>query len=117
MPITIKTEKVIANDFPGGRGRKIISIQAIRYNDLPLEYRRGDKKCYLVHCNGKPVKPMLHIWGFPIFESIQVDKVYSETYFQKMMANIVECGAILRGVNKERAKMPEGWSGMETFVI
>lgn len=108
-PITIKAEKVIT--ISGKPGYRIISVDALRYAELPREYIvvTGDciyaeKRENTLYCRG--------------VSNMQYGDIFTESEFAECIAYIRKAANRLHDINEARKKLRAEWcTGIETVII
>jgi len=117
MKLRIETKKVVKD---GQRWRKIVDIEGLSVDKLPVEYLKGTPNCF-VETVGK-FKNFLHVNtnNNKSFSMIKND-IFHEEHFKKMMVSVAKAGdrlhEILQKQKETNAKMKLEWNGKEDFEI
>jgi hypothetical protein len=117
MSIKIKFEKVMVR---GEMKIKIIKIQALSKEELPIKYiADGEPHCYkanYVRHDNKRVR-MLEIHVIGSCSTIEEGHLYSPLTFGKACAHIKKSGERLTEINKDIERLKLSWRGTSEITI
>lgn len=107
--IKIETQKEVVR---GGQRRRIIKIEALSEQELPLEYVQGFPFVRL----GNDGKSLLMRDGNTTMW-MNLNELWDEEVFQKWLGVVKASGNRLKEINRRLAEQNKDWKGTETFCI
>lgn len=109
MTIRIHTKKEVIR---GNQRRRIIKIEALSEQELPVEYVQGFPFARLGHD-----RTSLLIRDGNTTMWMNFDELWDEEVFQKWLGVVKDSGQRLKEINLKLKKANENWHGEEIFVV